>query len=122
MSSISSSPPASFGEATIPGQKVQMGPYTWTVPPLNVAAWKKHGELLKAMTGGTFDANNSISQFEEIADLVYLILRRNYPDLPLDQFEDMADINKLPEIITAAMSVPEALRGKATAATPTGMV
>jgi hypothetical protein len=107
----------------IAGQRIAMGGREWVVPPLNLAAWRKHKPLLDMMMAGDLGEQQATERLEEIADLAYLALRRNYPTLTVEQFEEHADFLAMPQIIALAMGVPESMQAGKTpgvAAAPTG--
>jgi hypothetical protein len=113
-------PPREFGVALLPGRAVPMGPYVWAVPPLNVRLWKAYKPLLAMMAEGKITGESAFEHFEQMSELAFELLRRNYTQLTLEAFDDLASITALPDIIVAAMEVPASLQGKATAASPTG--
>lgn len=63
----------------IPGKKIILGGKEFELPPAPFSAMRRHADLF-----------NGKSQADPatMGDLVYLALKRNYPDISQEEFED----------------------------------
>lgn len=99
----------------IDGKTVKMGGKEWTVPPLNFKALKTFGPMLNTMTPQQLVAEG------KVLDLIHAALLRNYPELTVDELEDMLDMGNVMEITMAVLGVSglvEKQPGGAEAASP----
>lgn len=88
----------------IPGTTVTIGERKYLCPPLNFAALKKHKPfLMRAMKGGIDPLSVSEDDFDVMFDLVYLALKRNYPDLTEDALAAGLDFANIQEAFPALM-------------------
>ncbi len=87
----------------IPGRSLDLGGRSWVVPPINFAALKKHRAFIAEMRTGSVDLTDA--QQDAMLDLIYLALRRNYPDITPEQVEDMIDLANMQPVFAAIMSV-----------------
>jgi hypothetical protein len=98
----------------IEGKKVQMGGKEWIVPPLNFRSLKAHREALMTATPASLVASG------KVVDLIHEALKRNYPELTLDELEDMLDMGNALAVTEAVLGVSglvERESGEAPAAT-----
>lgn len=94
------------------GETVELQNMTLVLPPLNFAAFRKHGALkklqlvidgMKKLEGGeTVDLPDEV--LEAAVDLVWLSAQRNYPELKKDEVEEGLDFDNLPKIIPALIT------------------
>jgi hypothetical protein len=81
----------------IDGAKIRMGGEDWVVPPLNLRAVRLHEQMIK-------DIQTVGSQFEglpKIAAVALAALQRNYPELTLEQVEDLLDMGNALSVFRA---------------------
>lgn len=87
----------------IPGKTLQLAGRDWVVPPINFAALKKHRALIAEMRAGSVELTDA--QQDAMLDLIYLALRRNYPDITPEEVDDMIDLANMQPVFEAIMSV-----------------
>lgn len=95
----------------IEGTIVSIGGTDYTVPPLNFSRAKKVLPLLLAMnaSGDALDE----AKLDAGTQLVHLALTRNYPELTIEQVEDMLDMRNFPLIVAAVMGASGIEKGEA---------
>lgn len=99
----------------IAGQKVSLGGTEYTVPPLNIAALKKHSESFDKITRGEFTQ----SQLQDVmVDVIYLSLKRNYPDMTIEKVEDIIDLGNIQATFNAVMATSGFSQGEARPGNP----
>lgn len=102
----------------IEGIKVNMGGKDWIVPPLNLKALRRLGPKLKTVGEGGEEAMGTI------VETVHAALQRNYPDISIDEVEDMVDTSNMQDLMQAIMNssglkkTDGAGSGEVTAASP----
>ena len=76
-----------------------------TVPPLNRTLLKKHASTLrdiqKLASGGAEDIDAS-EVFDKQCNLVFDALKLNYPDLTVEEFDDLVDMHNMQAAFPAA--------------------
>lgn len=83
----------------IDGKHVRMGGKEWTVPPLNFKALKKYGPILNTKTP------QQLVEEGQVVELIHAAMLRNYPDLTVDELEDMLDMGNIMEVTMTVMGV-----------------
>lgn len=99
----------------IEGKDITLGGSVWTVPPLNFKALKRFRDDLSTQTPAELAASG------KVVELIHAAMLRNYPDLTMEQLEDMLDMgNVLPvtEAVLAISGLVEKQPGEEQAATP----
>jgi hypothetical protein len=98
----------------IPGVKLVLGDTEYTVPPLPFNAIKKHKAFLDRAMQGKIDQATIADDLESMADVVYLALRRNYPELTAERLGEQLDLRNVQaafvatiEAMTLGLSVGE---------------
>lgn len=69
----------------VPGTEIIFGGSSYILAPLNVATVKQYQDQIKAVYSG------SIPDIVLVAKLVHASLRRNYPDMALEEVEEFID-------------------------------
>jgi hypothetical protein len=88
----------------IPGTNIKIGEKTFLVPPLNFAAMKKHRDFLQKAMSGEFDARKiGPEDIEAMFDMIYLAVKRNYPDVTEEQFAQDLDLAAVQTIFPALL-------------------
>lgn len=96
----------------LPGIEVDFGGGTLlTVPPLNLGALRRLQGKLQALQ--TLDAT-SPQATDTIVEATHAALKRNYPDITIDEVEDLLDVGNMHDVFTSVMDVA-GLRRKAIA-------
>jgi hypothetical protein len=72
----------------IDGAKIKMGGKDWVVPALSFKQLKRLLPRLNKIGGGDLSPDN----MGDMAEVVHAALSRNYPELTLDEVEDMLDM------------------------------
>lgn len=98
----------------IEGKTIRMGGKDWIVPPLNFRALKRFQKEIGSLNLA------ELAQSEKVEEIVLAALNRNYPDLTLDELQDMLDMGNVIEVTMAVMGVSglEARKPGEAAATP----
>jgi hypothetical protein len=86
----------------IDGVQINIGGTDYTVPPLNLKAVKKFSKNFHLLSDLGNNINAEMMTF--IADIIHTALIRNYPDITLDQVEEMVDIKTVGDILEAVLS------------------
>lgn len=87
----------------IDGIEISMGGRKLTVPPLNLKQLKKYGQVLNGLTGLT--EANIFSQAGALVEVIHAAIARNYPEISLDQVEEMLDLSNLVPVMQAIVGV-----------------
>jgi hypothetical protein len=92
-------------KALIDGVVISMGGIDYTVPPLNLAGVKK-----VLASGDMAELQNvkgvpSADQIGVISRIAILALNRNYPDLTIEELEELLDLGNAMQIIRSVMGV-----------------
>ena len=99
----------------IEGRIVHMGGKDWNIPPLNFKALRRFREELGTMTA------EALVNSGKVVELIHAALLRNYPELTLDELEDMLDMGNVMLVTEAVLSVSGLVAkqpGEAMAASP----
>lgn len=89
----------------IPGTEITLGEKKYTMPPLNLFAIEKHDAFFKRVVSGGVKMEVGSDDLKALGDVVYLSLRRNYPDITADDVKQNIDLSNMLAIFTAAMGV-----------------
>lgn len=89
----------------IDGATVHMGGKDWNIPPLSLKLLRKYQVKLSAFGQIQDGALPTNEQLETMINLVLDNMNRVYPDLTMDQLEDMMDVSNCKEIFMAVMGV-----------------
>ena len=82
-----------------PGKEVVLGGRKLIIAPLNFAALKQHREAFANMTAG------GLPDMELVCQLSLLSLQRNYPEMTLDEVEEIIDYGNLFEVWEALLNI-----------------
>lgn len=91
-----------------PGTKVNIAGTEYIVPPLGMAAYSKHNafeKLQKIHDSITSDEKGinfggfTKDVIQDILELIYLAIRRNYPQTTVEELEDVLDFATCMEMI-----------------------
>lgn len=75
------------------------------LPPLTLRSLRRLTPQLKALASLAPDALPNEDQITAVAEVVHASMIRNYPDVTLEQVEEMVDLGNLETVISAVMSV-----------------
>ena len=79
----------------IPGVVVAMGGRDWLVPPLTLGELRQLMPKVRQLT--EIGASMGEAQIAVLVEIVTAALRRNYPDVTLEQVENLLDLEKAVE-------------------------
>ena len=99
----------------IEGKIVSMLGKDWVIPPLNFKALRRFREELGTMTA------EALAGSGKVVEIIHAAMQRNYPDLTLEQVEDMVDMGNVMEVTEAVLAISGLVAkqpGEATAASP----
>lgn len=83
----------------IRGTSITLGEKAYLLPPLNAAALELHAEFIqKALSKGLAE-DDTIKGVSTIAELVYLALKRNYPDMELADVKNHIDFGNMHDMM-----------------------
>jgi hypothetical protein len=91
------------------GVTLKFGEDEFVIPPLNLGQVKRLLPTIEKMQNGT----DTIEKFNAVVAVAHAALSRNYPDLKLEQVEEMVDLGNLKKIIDAVMGLSGFLPGEA---------
>jgi hypothetical protein len=98
------------------GTPISISGTEYIVPPLSFKQFKALREdVMKLNTG---DVSSSEEQQGVVLRIVHAALSRNYPDLTLDQVEDMLDLGNIHEIVKAIVGVNQLKKSMELTANP----
>jgi hypothetical protein len=97
----------------IDGVTMQIAGREWVIPPLNLKQLKKLGPKLNQIPAGPATVMPTEEQLGNILELIHSALSRNYPDLTLDEVEDMIDLGNMVKVIQAVMGISGLVSAKA---------
>ncbi len=84
----------------IKGTEVELGGTVYIVPPLNLAALERFQDRLESYAGGI--DRESVKFVVEVA---HASIKRNYPDMTVDQLKELIDLGNIQEVFGAVMNV-----------------
>lgn len=84
----------------IKGKEIELGGKTWIVPPLNLNAVEHFQDRLAGFTGGIDPQSVTL-----VAEVTHSALKRNYPDVTLEEVKDMLDLGNMIEVFQAVLQV-----------------
>lgn len=84
----------------IAGVPVEMGGVRRVIPPLNLKALKLFQERIANFKGGL-----DPESIQLVLDVAYSALKRNYPEITMDEIEDAIDVSNMGDIFSAIMDV-----------------
>lgn len=91
------------------GVALKFGEGEFVIPPLNLGQVKRLIPLIEKMRNGTDDAE----KFDAVVTVAHAALSRNYPDLTIEQVEEMVDLGNLKKVIDAVMGISGFVSGEA---------
>ncbi|MFZ5658770.1 MAG: hypothetical protein ACOY5C_02810 [Pseudomonadota bacterium] len=104
----------------IDGIRITMGGQEYTVPPLNFKALRQYKAPIEGLKGlnpmAMADADLTL-----MVEIVHAALVRNYPDLRVEDVEDLLDLANAPIVLPAVFAVSGFERAQPGEAAP-GMV
>lgn len=88
------------------GITVNIGGTDYVVPPLTLGAIKRLMPKIEAMaTSLAADGKMRPESMDSIVEVVHAALLRNYPDMTLQELEDMLDVKNIADIMQAVLGV-----------------
>jgi len=92
------------------GTWVMIGETEFKVPPLNFRALREHMDSINRLSNLRNGASPGPQDFASISAVVHAALARNYPQITLDEVEDMLDIGNMTEVLNAVMAMSGLVR------------
>lgn len=84
----------------IKGKTINFAGTDYVMPPLNLASLEHFQDKLANYTGGI---DRESVQF--VVEVAHAALKRNYPDVTIDQLKDWIDLGNIQEVFSAVMNV-----------------
>lgn len=100
----------------IKGTEVELGGEVMIVPPLNLSALELFQDRLSSYQGGI-----DPESVKFVAEVAHAAIRRNYPDVTIEQLKDWIDLGNIGQVFNAVMNVSGLVRqgdGSGEAAAP----
>lgn len=86
-------------ENSIEGKAIRMGGMDIVVPALNMKKLKEKATEIIAMDEET----DTVKKLEASCAVIHSALQRNYPDITIDEVEELVDMANLQEVTQAVM-------------------
>ncbi len=93
----------------IEGMTLKIGGAEYIIPPLNFRQLKKLYPVIEQMQ----KTDNPMDQMQAVVTIAQAALSRNYPEMTIEQVEEMIDLNNIRQVIEAIMGISGFLRGEA---------
>lgn len=92
----------------IPGTPVTIGGKKYLMPPLNINSMKLHKptlvRLMKGAVSGDIDPVTAVeSDLEELTGVIHSALKRNYPELTIEDLGEHIDLANIQELVQTAI-------------------
>jgi hypothetical protein len=84
----------------VEGVALVLGGVELLVPALSLGAFKRLGPKLAALE----TTSDRVAQLSVMVEAVHAALRRNYPDMTLDQVDDMIDLRNIEAVFQAVLA------------------
>lgn len=115
---------ASKGNVKYQGTAITIGEREYIVPPLNFRQLEDFHDDLEKMRAIKDGGTDSFASIASTVPIVHAAIRRNYPDLTIDELRDSLDLHNYREVIAAVMGVSgitdEILKGRGLESLPGG--
>ncbi|GGX33240.1 hypothetical protein GCM10007242_45470 [Pigmentiphaga litoralis] len=111
-----------------PGKPLVMGPRTFSVPMSSIRINKLYrgpaAKLMQDLAAGTSgDLSEAGTKLDDLfTDAAFEVLRRNYPDLARDEFDELFDMDGVNRVLALSATPPSADEGNAAASQSTGSI
>ncbi len=86
----------------VEGVIVRMGGRDWTIPPLTFKQLRRLQPQLERLA--RINAAATPEQIGAVSEIVQAALSRNYPEITVEEVEDMLDLGNAGRVITAILS------------------
>lgn len=109
-------------EPPVAGTWVEMGGKSYLVPPLNFKGLRQVEEDLKVLAsikleGGALPSDD---QVKSLCKVIKASIVRNYPNVTLEELEDLVDFGNLPQLILAVMKASGLVQKEGAPGKPAG--
>ncbi len=85
------------------GEWVQVGDEVYRIPPL---AFRHVQELQEEVTGlAVMGTRPTADQMKTVTKIVHSAMQRNYPELTVDQVDDMLDLGNYQQVLGAVLAI-----------------
>lgn len=83
----------------IPGTIITLGGKKYLLPPMNVEAMESEEEFLTEAMGGSPNPASGVRYMRAVSNLVHITLRRNYPDLTVEEVKKHVDFSNMHDLL-----------------------
>lgn len=83
----------------IRGTVIELDGKKYLLPPLNAAALELHAEFIQEAMGNGLAEKDAIRGVSTIAELVWLALKRNYPEIELAEVKAQIDFGNMQDMM-----------------------
>jgi hypothetical protein len=88
----------------IDGVVIRMGGRDWIVPPLTFRQLRRLQPKLEGLARIRLGGDMSLEHVTTLCEIVQAALARNYPELSLDDIEDLLDLGNARAVVTAILT------------------
>jgi hypothetical protein len=93
----------------IEGITIKLNGAEYVIPPLNLGQVKRLLPVLDAMQKTT----EPMEKFSSVVTVTHAALSRNYPEMKIEDVEELIDLGNIKMVLDAVMGVSGLLRGEA---------
>jgi len=93
----------------IDGIILKLNGMEYTIPPLTLGQVKRLLPVIEKMQ----KESEPIEKFESVVKVAHAAFSRNYPDMKVEEIEEMIDLGNMKMVLDAIMGVSGFLRGEA---------
>ena len=86
-------------EPKIDGEKLVLGGREFIVPPINLKRLKQLYPLIETLAQET----DALKQMDGTSQILHAALTRNYPEITLDEVEEMVDLGNFASVLKAVL-------------------
>jgi hypothetical protein len=83
----------------VEGKQINMGGMTLIMPALNLKKLKEQADVILAMD----QAKTAVEQLSIASGVVHSALQRNYPEITLEEVEELLDMTNMQAVISAVL-------------------
>lgn len=94
----------------IPGKNVVLAGQEFEVPPLTFGQLRRLAKEIEILGSARLSASASPEQQDALMKVIHAALSRNYPDLTVEDMDDLIDMGNVLSVVEAVMSVSGFMR------------
>ncbi len=102
------------------GVPLEIGGKTYVFPPLNFRRIKKLAPLIERLQRVDPKKIPTPEELNDFVELIHSALSRNYPDMTVEEVEEMVDLGNLPKVVLSVMGASGFVQGEKVAGESNG--